>query len=199
MTNGHIRIELARSAHSVEVKSFRREGGAEWAVAGTPLAAFPEKSGHQYLYADDAISDIAKGGKQLTLYFKSDSGGSLSLMLKLYPTRAAVELTSQIENRGQLDLLLDSHIDPLFLTLKNPTGGLKPFSSVQGQHGFQPAGSLSLAREFHDWLVLANEAAGESAVIGGEPGLGVLGWKVSTHTSPAGAVVQRGDYSHKRP
>ena len=192
MTNGHIRVELARSSRTVQLKSLRREGGAEWAVAGTPLVAFPDKSDHQYRYADDAISGIAKGGKQLTLRFQSDSGGLLSLMLKLYPTSAVIELTTQIENRGHHDLLLDSHIDPLFLTMKNPTGGLKPYSSVQGQHGFQPVGSLSLAREFHDWLVLDNEATGESALIGGEPGLGILGWKVNTRTSPAGTVVRAG-------
>ena len=98
----------------------------------------------------------------------------------------------QIENRGQHNLLLDAHIDPLFLTLKNPAGGLKPYSSVQGQHGFQPAGNLSRAREFHDWLVLENEAAGESALVGGEPGLGVLGWKATTHPSSAGTIVRAG-------
>jgi hypothetical protein len=192
MTNGHIRIELARSSRAVQLKSLRREGGAEWAVGGTPLAAFPDKSDRQYRFADEAISDIAKGGKQLMLRFQSDSGGFVSLMLKLYPTSAVIELTAQIENRGQRVLLLDSHIDPLFLTLKNPTGGLKPYTSVQGRHGFQPAGNLSPAREFHDWLVLENETSGESALIGGEPGLGVLGWKASTHTSSAGAVVRAG-------
>jgi hypothetical protein len=192
MTNGHIRVELAHAARTVQLKSLRREGGAEWAAPDTPLVAFPDKSDHPYAYADDTVSDLAKGGKQLTLRFQSDSGGLLSLMLKLYPTTAVIELTTQIENRGQRDLLLDSHIDPLFLTVKNPTGGLKPYSSVEGQHGFQPAGSLSLAREFHDWLVLGNEATGESALIGGEPGLGILGWKVNTRPSPAGTVVRAG-------
>ena len=192
MTNGHIHMELVRSSRTVQLKSLRREDGAEWAVSGAPLVAFPDKADHQYNYANDAISGLAKGGKQLTLRFQSDSGGFLSLMLTLYPTSAVIELTAQIENRGQSDLPLDSHIDPLFLTVKNPTGELKLYSSLQRQHGFQPVGSLSLAQDFSDWLVLNNEATGESALIGGEPGLGILGWKVSTHPSSAGAVVRAG-------
>src|ERR1039458_1657563 len=66
LTNGHIRLELARSSDSVQVKSLRREGGAEWAVPGTPLVAVPDKGGKAYLFVDDAISDLEKGGKQLT-------------------------------------------------------------------------------------------------------------------------------------
>ena len=192
MTNGHIRIELVRSSGSVLMKSLRRDGGAEWAVAGTPLVAFPDKARDPYHYSDDAISDLAKGGKQLTLRFQSDAGGLLSLMLRLYPTGAVVELATQIENRGQQSLLLDPRIDPLFLTVQNPPAGLKPYSSAEGQHGFRTAGSLSADRQFNDWLVLENAAAGESVLIGGEPGLGVLGWKVNTHTSPSGTVVRAG-------
>ena len=192
MTNGHIRVELAHAARTVELKSLRREGGAEWAVPDTPLVAFPDKSDHQYAYADDTISDLPKGGKQLTLRFQSDSGGLFSLMLRLYPTSAVMELAAQIENRAQSVLILDPHIDPLFLTLKNPTGGLKVYSSVPNQDGFQPVDSSSAAPEFHDWVVLGNEDAGESALVGGEPGLGILGWKVNTRPSTNGTVIRAG-------
>ena len=44
----------------------------------------------------------------------------------------------------------NGHIDPLFLTLEASLGALKPYSSVQGQHGFQPAGNLSSARSAHE-------------------------------------------------
>ena len=71
LTNGYIQIELARSSGAVNLKSLRREGGAEWAVAGTPLVVSPDKSGKPYLYSEDAISDLDKGGKQLTLRFES--------------------------------------------------------------------------------------------------------------------------------
>ena len=192
MTNGHIRVELAHAARTVELKSLRREGGAEWAVPDTPLVAFPDKSDHQYAYADDTISDLPKGGKQLTLRFQSDSGGLFSLMLRLYPTSAVMELAAQIKNRAQSVLILAPHIDPLFLTLKNPTGGLKVYSSVPNQDGFQPVDSSSAAPEFHDWVVLGNEDAGESALVGGEPGLGILGWKVNTRPSTNGTVIRAG-------
>ena len=192
MTNGNIQVELVRSSNTVQLKSMKRVGGAEWTVAGSPLVAFPEKSNNQYRFLDDEISNLPKDGKQLNLRFKSDSGGLFSLMLRLYPTGAVIELSARLENLGQHSLLLDSHIDPLFLTLASPPGGLKPYSSVQGQHGFQPAGNLSGAREFHDWMVLENGAAGESALIGGEPGLGVLEWRATTQPSSAGTIVRAG-------
>src|SRR5271165_78168 len=163
LANGNIHIDLVRSAQTVQLKSMRREGGAEWAVAGSPIVAFPDRSSNQYRLSEDIISELPKEGKQLTLRFKSDSGGLLSLMLKLYPTGAVIELATRLENLGQHDLILDSHIDPLFLTLKNPQAGLTPYSSVQGRHGFQTAGNLSSAREFPDWVVLRNDVTGESA------------------------------------
>ena len=192
MTNGNIQVELVRSSTAVQLKSLKRVGGVEWAVAGSPLLAFPERSNNQYRFLDDEISNLPKDGKQLKLRFKSDSGGLFSLMLRLYPTGAVIELGAALENLGQHNLLLDSHIDPLFLTLKASLGALKPYSSVQGQHGFQPAGNLSSAREFRDWIVLENDAAGESALIGGEPGLGVLEWKATTRPSSTGTILRAG-------
>ena len=192
LTNGYIHIELSRSSGGVRMKSLREESGTEWAVAGTPLVAFPERDHKEYRYAADEVSDLAKGGKQLTLRFQSESGGMLSLMLRLYPTGAVVELAIQIENRGQRNLLLDPHIDPLFLAVRAPSASLQPYSSKEGQHGFKAAGTLSADRKFDDWLVLENQAIGESVLIGGEPGLGVLGWRATTHTSPSGTVVRAG-------
>ena len=157
LTNGHIHIELSRSSGGVRMKSLREEGGTEWAVAGTPLVAFPEKD-KEYRYSADEVSDLAKGGKQLTLRFQSESGGMLSLMLRLYPSGAVVESAIQIENRGQRNLLLDAHIDPLFLAVQSPSAGLQPYSSKEGEHGFKAAGTLSADRKFDDWLVLENEA-----------------------------------------
>ena len=142
MTNGNIHVELVRSSQTVQLKSLHRDGGAEWAVAGTTIMASPDRSSNQYRFSEDVISDLPRDGKQLTLRFKSDSGGFLSLMLKLYPTGAVIELVTRLENLGQHDLLLNSHIDPLCFTVKNPSGDLKPYSSVQGQHGFQTAGNL---------------------------------------------------------
>jgi len=192
LKNGHLRIVIAQSANGVQLSSLRREDGTEWAVAESPLLAAPDKNGTKYQFADDAITDIDKDGKQLTLRFKSDAGGRLSLMLRLHPTGAVIEMATQVENRSQKPLILDSHIDPLFLTIKTPGGGLNPYSSAQGQHGFKTAGNLLLPREFRDWLVLENVAAGESALIGGEPGLGILGWKVGTRVSRGGTVVRAG-------
>jgi hypothetical protein len=192
LSNGHIDLVLVRSSGRVLLKSLRCEAGAEWAAAGTPLVAVPDKSGKPYSFKDDAISDLDKGGKQLTLHFGSYTGAVLSLVLKLYPTGAVIQTVMQLENRGQHDLLLNPHVEPLSLTLKNPAGGLKAFSSAKGKHGFYAAGNLSQKNEFSDWLVLENAGAGESMLIGGEPGLGVLGWRANVRPSAAGTVVQAG-------
>ncbi len=197
LSNGHIQMMLVRAGHSVKLKSLRREGGAEWGVSGTPLLAVPDKAGKSYQFADDTIADVERGGKQLTLRFKCEDGGLLSLQLKLYPTGAVIQTAMQIENRGPHSLLLDAHVDPLFLTLKNPAGGLKVYSSAKSGHGFYPAAKGAAQHDFTDWLVLENEVAGESLLIGGEPGLGVLGWKASirstnVQSANAGTVVRAG-------
>src|ERR1700733_13187491 len=67
LANGHIRLELARSAGTVKVVSLRREGGAEWAVANTPIVASPDNGGAPYIFANDLIAGLDKGGKQLIL------------------------------------------------------------------------------------------------------------------------------------
>jgi hypothetical protein len=85
-----------------------------------------------------------------------------------------------------------TYCNPLFLTLKDPFGGLKVFSSAKGEHGFHPAGNLSLKSGFSDWVVLENDADSESMLVGGEPGLGVLGWKATVQSSASGTVVQAG-------
>ena len=142
LTNGQVQIALTHSGDSVRLTSLRRENGMEWAVPGSPLVASPDKSGKPYHYAGDAVADLPKGAKQLTLRFESESGGVLSLMLKVYPTGAVIEMATKVENHGERELPLDSHIDPLFFTLKNPAVPLKPYSSVKDRHGFQLAGVL---------------------------------------------------------
>ncbi|MGA3194987.1 MAG: alpha-galactosidase [Terriglobales bacterium] len=192
LTNGRIHVELARSTGAINLKSLHREGGTEWALPGTALVASPDKSGKPYLFADATITEVDKGGKQLTLRFKSDDGGLLSLKLSLYPSGAVIRTSMELENRSERDLILDPHIDPLFLTLKNPAGELSPYTSAKGKHGFYADGNLSRARVFADWLVLENERAGESMLVGGEPGLGVLGWKAKIESTPSSTIVRAG-------
>ncbi len=81
-------------------------------------------------------------------------------MLTLYPTNAVIEMKAKLENQGMKSLLLDSHIDPLSLTLKDSPSEFKAYSSAPGQFGFQSAGSLPSVREFHDWVVLENNLTG---------------------------------------
>jgi hypothetical protein len=192
MTNATINIDLIRSPETVQLQSLRLRGGSEWAAPDSELVAVPSKDSSSYRFSEDRIVNLPKNSKQLTLRFKSESGALLSLSLKLYPEAAVIELATKIENLGQRPLLLDPQIDPLFFKLQNPPAGLRPYSPVTGQHGFQTAGALSKAQEFYDWVVLENDVSGESVLIGGEPGLGVLGWQAAVRPSSGGTIVRAG-------
>ncbi len=98
----------------MQLASLRRVGGTELAIAGSPLISVPDKSSKDYRFLGSAPSaNVPKGGQQLTLRFKSSSGGIFSLMLTLYPTGTVIEMKAKIENTGQKSLLLDSHIYPV--------------------------------------------------------------------------------------
>lgn len=172
LDNGNVRLELVRARDSVRLKSLRDQSGPEWAAAGSPLITSPDNSGNSYRFADDATSDLEKGGKQLVLRFKSDSGAQLNLQLRLYPTGAVIQTVVQVEKQGTHALRLGAYIDALTLTLKNVDRPLKVYSTKKGKQGFYAADPSQ--HEFPDWLVLENIAAGESMLIGGEPGLGCL-------------------------
>src|SRR6202011_5695431 len=64
--------------------------------------------------------------------------------------------------------------------------------SIKGAHGFHAIENAMQKRDFPDWLVLENEAARESMLVGGEPGLGVLGWKANVQSSVASTVIRAG-------
>jgi hypothetical protein len=199
ITNGHLRMELATSAQGVQLKSLQREGGPEWAVSGSQFLPVPDKDGAKYQFSDDEISATDKGGKQLTLRFKSSSGGLLSLRIKVQPEGAVFEVTSSLENQGQKTLLLNPQIDPLLLTLKAPASGLKSYTSEQGKHGFQPVSASKPSNQFNDWLVLENPSAGESVLVGGELGMGMLPWNAHVQKSATGTTVAAGNMLLKTP
>jgi hypothetical protein len=193
MTNGEVRLALVRSPQGVQLESLTRKDGAEWVVPGNALCPLLLESNEKYTYFDDNMTNTTKGGKQLTLRFKSDFGGLLSLKLLVYPKGAVIEFSAELENQGQRTLPSLSRIDPLRLSLKVPVGGLKPYSSITGKHGFHFAGDLSSVREFSDWLVLGNDASGESALIGGELGGGILGWRGTIETSADQVLLHTGN------
>lgn len=176
LANNHIRMQLSRTSETVNLQSLMIVGGKEWAAPGTPILALPNKADNSYQYADDEISDVAKGGKQLTLHFQSRNGCIVSLEFILYPTGAVIQTSMRIENHSQRALPLENHLDPLFLHLKGTAAGLKTYSSTKQQHGFQITNSASGNQEFSDWMVLEDPRNNESMLVGGEPGLGVLGW-----------------------
>ena len=192
LANDHIRMQLTRSSETVNLQSLMTVGGNEWAAPGTPILGLPNKADNSYQYMDDEISDVAKGGKQLTLRFQPRNGGVVSLEFILYPTGAVIQTLMRIENHGQRALSLENHIDPLFLHLKGSAAGLKTYSSSKQQHGFRITSSASGNQEFTDWVVLEDSRNNESMLVGGEPGLGVLGWKARVSQLSNETAVQAG-------
>jgi hypothetical protein len=197
LTNGHVHMQLAEKAGSVYVRSLRREGGREWVVADTPLIDSPETAASTYKYLDDATQPMKDGGQQLTLRFSSDSGGLLCLSLRLYPTGALIQAVMTFENHGHHALEIRNHVNPIMLNLETPPGGLTPFSSRSGSHGFFQQASISGRSVFADWLVLSNRQSGESLLVGGEPGLGILGWEASVQSTPTVTTVRAGTLLRK--
>ena len=192
VANDQVRLTLVRSAQGVHAESLRLTGGEEWAASGGPLTPWLQGTAEQYGYFEEATRDVNRGGKELALRFKADAGGVLTLLLRVYPRGAVIEFAATLENRGKATLPLLSRIDPLRLTLKSGVEGLKPYAPVRGQHGFQPAGDLSNERTFSDWLVLGN-ASGEAALIGGELGGGILGWKIDTQNLSGHLLLHAGN------
>jgi len=193
LANEQVRLTLGRSAKGVQVDSLRLTGGEEWAVSGSPLTPWLQGTDEQYRYFEEATRDVERGGKELALKFKADAGGVLTLLLRLYPKGAVIEFAATLENQGKNTLPLLSRIDPLRLTLKSSADGLKPYAPVRGQHGFQTAGDLSNERAFSDWLVLGNATSGEAALIGGELGGGILGWKIDTQNLSGRLLLHAGN------
>ena len=135
--------------------------------------------------------------RNLPLHFQAKSGARVSLSLELHDQGAVLRFGMLMENKGTHDIPLGIEVDPLIVVLKQPQGGLVPYSSVVGHHGFQQSGDLAQPRSFSDWLVLENRAAGESILVGGEPGLGILSWRASVDSSGAGVTVQAGTILRK--
>jgi alpha-galactosidase len=197
LANGSIQVSLQQTASGIQLRSIHCNGGNEWAAAGTPLVKFPNASPESYTYNGQDISTAAPGGKKLTLHFRANSGARVSLSLELHDQGAVLRFGMLMENKGTHDIPLGVEVDPLLVVLKQPQGGLVPYSPVVGHHGFQQSGDLAQPRRFPDWLVLENRAAGESILIGGEPGLGILSWRASVDSSGAGATVKAGTILRK--
>jgi hypothetical protein len=197
LDNGHIHLQLVEKSGNVYIRSLRREGGPEWAVANAPLIDSPEAGGGSYRYMDDATAPLNDGGQQLTLRFGSDSGGLISLSLRLYPAGAVIEAAMTFANQSHHDLILSNHVNPVSLQLQSPRSGLAQLTSKAGQHGFVRQPSLSGKNIFTDWLVLSNQDAGESLLVGGEPGIGVLQWQAVVQAAAGTTTVRAGTLLRK--
>jgi alpha-galactosidase len=185
--NDRIALTLVRGGPQVHVQSLARSGGPTWIAAGTPIApCLGDASADDpaWKFVSDDVADVG-AGRELTLRFTSSAGGALSLLIRVNPTGAVLELRAALANTGSRPLAAIDRLDPLCVTLDTrASASFDVHAPVPNQHGFYPAGTVTGTRTFNNWIVVEQSATGESALIGGEPGLGILQW---------GVTVRRGD------
>jgi alpha-galactosidase len=198
ITNGKIRLVLSKgSAGAVTVTSLALvSGGAEWAAPGTQISAAIESSAGfsnaTFRFVADKITPLPGGAKQLELRLKDPSTAALlSLRIRVFPETAALQFSARLENDGKQTLPAVSRLDPLQLTL-GPSA-LNVYSTRRRQHGFFPDGSLDSDREFTSWTVFENGSSRESLLVGGEPGGGILQWRLNATKSDQGFTLRAGN------
>lgn len=200
LTNSLLTMRLSISPENVKLESLRLNGGEEWSVAGTPFNAAVEGLTGHFRYVGSELGRGPRGGQQLLLKFRSETGVLLSHILRMYPRVAVIESVAVLENMTQQPLRGITAVDPIALTLRAPKGALTPLSSDRRfagfypqSHGFRPVGDLSGSRRFEDWVVFQDLSAQESILVGGDLAANVLPWVVRTTGIPTRINLRAGN------
>lgn len=206
--NGRIRMELAKSpGGGVTLASLARpaaageKDGFEWALRGSPIgpatqwdkgggARLPEEAG--FRYSSETVSELPDGSAVLSIAFADTRrGAALTLNLKCFPGRAAIEFDAALENRGNVTLPLVYALWPLCLSIGRQ--GLRVSNAdPKGRHGFFDAGPVEGERAFDNWIVAEDGGAHESLLVGGDLGAGILGFGIVARAAPGALGVRAG-------
>lgn len=195
--NEKIALELSTSsAGGLRAMALRNlPAKSQWISENTPTgisveSAEPARPGTDFRYVDGESKDIPGGGMELILHFaQKSSGAKAHLHIRCVPNSAVLEYMARVENAGSEPLPLIRRISPLTMTIS--AAGTKLYKAAEKDgHGFRDAGLLSAAATSSNWVVL--ERSGESMLIGGDPGAGILEWQVAFQPGNNGIVVQAG-------
>ncbi len=197
--NGGICIELARTdSGGVNLVSLANgAGGHEWALKGSPTGCSITRepgtgsvlqSDAGFRFIRDNIVKLPNGGVRLELSFADESQETiLCLLLTCYPDRAVIEYSARLENHGKSALRPICGIRPLRLSLGATGAGLQALTAApRGGHGFVKVGDFSQKRSFDNWVVCENTQAGQSLLVGGDLGVGILRFEAVTEPVDGG-------------
>lgn len=195
--NEKITLEMSASAGSpLQAVSLRNVSSkSQWVSANSPSGvslewAEPSRAGMDLGYVGGETKDASRGGKELVLHFaQKGSTAKVHLHISCFPNRAALEFMASIENAGHEPLRLIRRISPL--TIAIPASGTKVYKAADKEdHGFRDAGSVTGAVRSTNWVVL--ERSGESLLVGGDLGAGVLEWQVDLEPSNDSVAIRAG-------
>lgn len=195
--NDRISLELAHtSSGQIQLRSLRNlASGREWAApqtaAGVSLEATQEGgSAGEFRFSAGEIHKLPNGGVELAISsVDARTQAKLWQSVRGFPGSTAVEFAARLENPGTATLPLLRRIAPLAISITGT--GLNAYTAgPKGRHGFMVLGPLSAAKRFTDWTVL--EQSGESLLIGGDMGAGILQWSLDADPQSASTRLRAG-------
>lgn len=201
LQNEKIALELCRAASGQIVASSLRNVASkyQWAAPDGTSCIYIQSDTNQgpsgtagFVFDAGDVREGGTGEKELTLSFDNRaSGARLSLTLRVFPHRAVIEYSASVANRGKSVLPLLYRIDPLLIALRNT--GLRACTPGRAdEHGFKNTANISGEQQFGQWVALENPDAGETILIGGEMGSGMLQWNVDTQGAGDSVTIHAG-------
>ena len=130
---------------------------------------------------------------ELNLRFLHDASGAvLTQSLRCFPGRSTVECATRLQNtRGSVPAICG--ISPLSIALADAAHRFVLWTAFgDGRHGFTKAAAATGAREEDNWIVLEDAERGESLLLGGDLGSGILRFAVNIEPAERGVRVHAG-------
>ncbi len=207
--NDRLHLELERApAGGVTVRSLARVAGSgvraprNWAHPGAAAGPWvrgrgesgfrrPESAG--WRLGEGSAVELGEGAAELNLHFIHDATGALLVQsLRCFPGRSTIECVARLQNtRGSVPRVCG--ISPISIALADAA---RPFAlwttAADGSHGFAEAGAATGAREEDNWIVLEDAERGESLLLGGDLGAGILRFAGNIDPSEGGARIRAG-------
>ena len=205
--NRRIRVGLEKSTtgglNLVSLENLA--SGHNWARPGGPVGELVEMEGEPAPATGGAIAfgvdgheirESSGGSVELEIRLRNGATGAmLRLLLRCYPDAGVIELKARLENHGHSMLPPVLRLSPLCFTLRPAPESLRFLTSdPSGRHGFvavEPAVEPG-TEVVDDWLAIHDAGAGESLLVGGDLGAGVLGFQARARRVEGSTLVSAG-------
>ena len=137
--------------------------------------------------------ELPGGGIELNLRFGHDASGAVLMQsLRCFPGRSTIECTARLQNtRGSVPAICA--INPISIALSDAAHRLILWTAAaDGKHGFTQAAPATGGSEEDGWIVLEDTESGESLLLGGDLGSGILRFAVNIESAEGGVRVRAG-------